>query len=378
MAKSQPILRAVGLMSGTSMDGIDAALIESDGETQVRVLGFHSLPYDDAFRVQLRAGMAAAQTILSPQPEAEPFASLTRSLTLRHAEAVQQLLEQLSVSPESVDLIGFHGQTLVHRPDQRWTWQIGDGALLAQMTGISVVHDFRSADVAAGGQGAPLLPLYHAARARAAGLVLPVAVLNLGGVGNVTWIGPGGADLLAFDTGPGNALIDDWLLQATGRPLDQDGALAAAGAIRMDVLTAMLDHPYFDEPAPKSLDRGDFTTQPALGLPAADGAATLTAFTAETVRLALGHLPQPPRHWLVTGGGRRNPTLMRMLADRLGAPVQPVDTLGWDGDALEAEGFAYLAIRSHHGLPLSVPGTTGVPHPLTGGVLHPRPAPRAA
>lgn len=358
---------AVGLMSGTSADGIDAALIETDGEGQVRALGAIDLPYTDETRARIRAATRAALQLEQPQPHGV-IDAVAEELTLLHAEAVEMLLAKADVPRDSVGVIGFHGQTVAHRPDQGWTWQIGDGALLTSKTGIPVVHDFRSADVAAGGQGAPLIPVYHRALVQAAGLPLPVAILNLGGVGNVTWIGEGESDMLAFDTGPGNALIDDWMLAHTGVAMDKDGALAAGGRVHVDILSRMCDRPWFDLAPPKSLDRHDFSTEPCAGLSAADGAATLTAFTAETVRLALRHMPMPPVQWFVTGGGRRNPTLMRMLAERLG-DVRSVDELGWRGDAMEAEGFAYMAVRSLRGLPISFPGTTGVSTPLAGGVL---------
>ena len=358
-------------MSGTSADGIDAALIETDGEGQVTALGAIELPYADETRARIRAATHAALQLEQPQPHGI-IDAVAEELTLLHAEAVEMLLAKTDVPRESVGVIGFHGQTVAHRPDQGpdqgWTWQIGDGALLASKTGIPVVCDFRSADVAAGGQGAPLIPVYHRALVRAANLPLPVAVLNLGGVGNVTWIGAGEGDMLAFDTGPANGLIDDWMLAHTGHAMDKDGALAAEGRVHADILARMCDKAWFDLTPPKSLDRHDFSTAPCAHLSAADGAATLTAFTAETVRLSLQHMPRPPRQWFVTGGGRRNATLMRMLAERLG-DVRSVDTLGWRGDAMEAEGFAYMAVRSLRGLPISFPGTTGVPAPQTGGVL---------
>jgi len=287
-----------------------------------------------------------------------------RALTDAHAAAVAALMMEAGLDPAGVDLIGFHGHTLLHAPERRRTWQIGDGARLAAHTGIAVVDDFRSADVAAGGQGAPLVPLYH--RALAASLPRPLAILNVGGVANVTWLGPDDR-VLAFDTGPGNALIDDWLLRHTGRRYDQDGVLAGRGRVDGVVLGALLDHPYFTRPAPKSLDRDAFDPTPVSALAVADGAATLTAFTVAAVAAALPLLPEPPRRWLVTGGGRLNHTLMAGLAGALGVPVEPVDRLGWSGDALEAQAFGYLAVRSRLGLPLSLPGTTGAPRPICGG-----------
>jgi anhydro-N-acetylmuramic acid kinase len=300
----------------------------------------------------------------------EPIAEVERELTERHATAVQLLLGRAGRAAKEIGLIGFHGQTILHEPDQRRTVQIGDGALLARRTGIDVVNDFRSDDVAAGGQGAPLAPILH--DALAAGLERPLAVLNLGGVGNVTWIGDALDEprLLAFDTGPANALIDDWALRHTGRALDRDGVLARSGQVDEALLQTWLQHPYFALPAPKSLDRDAFRAFMPDGLSAADGAATLTAFTAASVAKALALLPRPPRRWLVTGGGRHNPVLMSALRERLSAPVEAVESVGWDGDALEAQAFAYMAVRAKAGLPISFPGTTGVPQPLTGGKLH--------
>ena len=354
---------AIGLMSGTSLDGIDAALIETDGEGEVRPLAFRGEPYSDAAREQLAAATALALTF--DRPRASPDIVAAGELIDRtHAFAVHKLLRDAGVAAADVAVIGYHGQTVAHRPDRGWTWQIGDGAVLARATGIAVVSDMRSADVAAGGQGAPLLPVYHAALT--AGLERPVAVLNLGGVGNVTFVGADGA-LVAFDTGPANGLIDSWVEAETGARYDADGALAASGHVDEAVLTAMLDHPYFAAPPPKSLDRNDFTIQPARGLSAADGAATLTAFTAATVAEALDQLPARPKRLIVAGGGRHNPTLLRMIGERTGIAPEASDTLGWDGDAMEAEGFAYMAVRTLKGLPISFPGTTGVPHPLPGG-----------
>jgi anhydro-N-acetylmuramic acid kinase len=360
----EPML-AIGLMSGTSLDGVDAALIETDGEAHVRALAFRGEPYSDAARQQLADATALALTYDRPRLSPEIVAA-TELITRTHVFAVHKLLKQADVLSDRISVVGFHGQTVAHRPDRGWTWQIGDGAALAAALGIDVVADLRSADVAAGGQGAPLLPVYH--RALAAALDRPVAVLNLGGVANVTFID--GERLIAFDTGPANGLIDSWTEAETGARFDADGALAASGQVHEDVLAAMLDHPYFDAPAPKSLDRADFTIQPARRLSAADGAATLTAFTAASVAAAFEQLPERPRRLVVAGGGRLNPTLMRMIAAHTGLAPEPAETLGWNGDALEAEGFAYMAVRSLNGLPISFPGTTGAPEPMTGGTLH--------
>jgi anhydro-N-acetylmuramic acid kinase len=354
------IYRAIGLMSGTSLDGIDVAFIESDGESEVATGPWLTLPYERALREALRATLGGKGST----------AEVERRLTEAHAAAVRQLIERHGLT--AIDLIGFHGHTILHEPAQRRTRQLGDGALLARLTGIDVVGDFRSADVAAGGEGAPLAPIYHAALG--AKLERPLAIVNIGGVANVTWIGEGigeGAGaLLAFDTGPGNALLDDWVRARTGEAADYDGALAAAGKVDEAQVARFLQHPYFVRRPPKTLDRDAFAGFALGALSTEDGAATLTAITAAAIARACAHFPAPPRRVLVTGGGRHNPVLMQMLATRLALPVAPVEAVGWEGDAIEAQAFAYLALRSRAGLPLSFPGTTGVPQPMTGGVLH--------
>lgn len=356
-------VKAIGLMSGTSLDAIDAALIETDGEGQTRSLGFVSVEWTDADRALLMA--ATERALAMPNPGVDPLIDRAEArVGEAHAEAVAALLDKTRA--DDVKVIGFHGQTIAHRPDRGWTWQLGDGAGLAAATGIDVVADFRSADVAAGGQGAPLLPIYH--RALVAGQAGPVVVLNLGGVANVTYID--GDTLIAFDTGPANGLIDSWVGETRGLRFDEGGALAALGRVDEAVLTAMLDHPYFDMAPPKSLDRNDFTVQPARGLAEVDGAATLTAFTAQTVAEGLRLLPARPVRLIVAGGGRHNPTLMAMIAERTGLTPEPADALDWNGDALEAEGFAYMAVRSLKALPISFAGTTGAPAPMTGGTVH--------
>ena len=358
---------AIGLMSGTSRDGIDAALIETDGEGAVKPVAFHAMAYDEGFRVRLAESCARAMAM--DAPGFEPLiASVEAELTERHVEAVADLLGRSGHIAQDVGVIGFHGHTVAHRPERRWTWQIGDGAALAGAFGITVVADLRSADVAAGGQGAPLMPVYH--RALAAGLDKPVAVLNLGGVANITAIGSDGA-LVAFDTGMASGLIDNWMQAQGDAAYDAGGACAARGAVDEARLAAMMADPWFALPPPKSIDREAFTIDAVRGMTLADGAATLTAFSAAAVARAVAHLPERPRCIHVAGGGRHNVTLMAMLAQRTGVDVRAVDALGWDGDALEAEGFAYMAVRRLAGLPISFPGTTGVPEPMTGGVLFP-------
>ncbi|MFM9864531.1 MAG: anhydro-N-acetylmuramic acid kinase [Micropepsaceae bacterium] len=363
------VLKAIGLMSGTSMDGIDAAVLDTDGERIAAFGATHFEPYGPEMRAKLRAGMERAASWTAAGPLPAEIAHLERELTQAHAHAVDVLLRSAGLAARDVAVIGFHGQALVHRPEQRMTLQIGSGPLLAATTGIDVVNDFRSADVRAGGQGAPLVPIYHAALA--AGHA-PVAVINIGGVANVTFVGRDGK-LVAFDTGPGNAPIDDWTMQHTGKPIDAGGALAAKGLVNESVVAHLLQHPFFEKPPPKSLDRMTFSLDMARNLSAEDGAATLTAFTARAIAGAAKHLLAQPLEWIVCGGGRHNPVLMRELRTALqGSRVIVAEDAGWRGDFIEAEAFAYLAVRSLRGLPISFPTTTGAPRPMTGGVLGPR------
>jgi anhydro-N-acetylmuramic acid kinase len=357
-------LAAIGLMSGTSLDGIDAAMLTTDGERVFEHGPAATYPYPEEFRQRLRA-------LLGREPDPS-WRRVIEELTDRHADAVARLLDCAGVAASAVDVVGFHGQTVWHRPRHRRTLQIGDGARLAAATGIRVVDDFRTADVAAGGEGAPLAPLYHAALAGA--LQKPIAVLNIGGVANLTWIGESeaGPNVLAFDTGPGNALLDDWILVRTGRACDEDGRLAARGQIDAARVMGWLRHDFFRRMPPKSLDRDAFrfALDAVAALSPADGAATLAAFSARAVIFALPLVPDAPRRWLVCGGGRHKPVLMAMIRAGVGAPVEPVEAVGWRGDFLEAEAFAYLAVRSVRGLPLTLPSTTGAPRSLTGGRLH--------
>ncbi|NWK95758.1 anhydro-N-acetylmuramic acid kinase [Sphingobium lactosutens] len=356
---------AIGLMSGTSRDGIDAALIETDGAGQVEAIAFHAMQYDDGFR--LRLAEACQRAMAMKKPGFEPLiASVEADLTEYHVKAVADLLGRSGHIAQDVGVIGFHGHTVAHRPEWGWTWQIGDGAALAGAFGISVVGDLRSADVAAGGQGAPLLPVYH--RALADGLAKPAAVLNLGGVANITFIGSDGT-LVAFDTGMASGLIDNWMQTHGDAAYDAGGACAARGTVDEARLAALMADPWFAAPPPKSIDREQFSIDAVRGMNLEDGAATLTAFTAAAVARGVDHLPERPAQIHVAGGGRHNATLMAMLAQRTGAQVLSVDELGWDGDALEAQGFAYMAVRRLKGLAISFPGTTGAPAPMTGGVL---------
>jgi len=356
-------------MSGTSLDGVDAALLETDGEDVVRAGPALGLAYEPQMRALLRQALDDAQTVAAGAPVPYAIRDAERRLTEVHANAVEALLKKVGLVPRQVSLIGFHGQTILHKQDRRWTWQLGDGALLARLTGIDVVNDFRSADVKAGGHGAPLVPLYHAALIRKAALYdLPVVLVNIGGVANVTYIGKD--EILAFDTGPGNAPIDDWMQRHSGRPVDDNGDVARTGKVDDVALNAMLANEFFDIRPPKSLDRLDFGTRAVEGLSPEDGAATLTAFTAAAIAKAREHFPGMPNTWIVCGGGRHNKTLMDALRARVNAPVLAAEDAGWNGDFIEAEAFAYLAVRSVKGLPLSLPSTTGVREPMTGGKLH--------
>jgi len=362
------IYTAVGLMSGTSLDGIDAALIKTNGEDFVEFGPSLTIPYEDAFKNKLRR-------ILGPAGRAAPGADdIERFLTILHADAVKILLSHANLEAQDIDVVGFHGHTVHHDPKNRITVQLGQGSLLADWLGIPVVSDFRSRDVNSGGEGAPLVPIFHAALLKSAPEIqLPAAVLNIGGVSNITWVGPGvgpGEDaLLAFDTGPGNAPLNEWVRVHIDVDMDKDGALAAKGRVHDDVVEKVLSHAYFDRKPPKSLDRQEFCRDCAEGLSLEDGAATITSFIAQSAARAAAHFPAPVHTWIVTGGGRLNPVLMQMLRDATGADVRSADGVGWDGDAMEAQAFAYLAVRSERWLPITFPATTGVGEPMSGGTL---------
>ncbi len=347
----------IGTMSGTSMDGVDAAFVRSDGERIFEHGPWLSIAYDAATRRLLKS-------VLGGQGDVRAATAL---ITTQHAGAINKLIEKNNITREKVKVIGFHGQTILHRPEVRRTVQIGDGAALAAATGIAVVNDFRQADVAAGGEGAPFAPLYHGALA--AGLDKPMAVLNLGGVANVTLIDADNR-LLAFDTGPASALIDDLMLTRCGQARDENGDTARGGEADQARIEAWLGLDYFSLAPPKSLDREAFVGCQVDDLSLPDAAATLTEFTARSVARAGAFLTEPPGRWLVTGGGRHNGHMMDRLRAHLGVPVDPVEVVGWRGDALEAEAFGFLALRSLRGLPLSLPGTTGVAAPMPGGRLH--------
>lgn len=356
---------AIGLMSGTSLDGIDAALIETDGHTAVRPLDFLTIPYEDTDRQVIRAAYGL-------KDRTAPAARMAQDLSTQlHIKAVQALLAKTGRKIADIDLIGYHGQTIYHAPLDGITIQLSDGQAMAKALGIPVIYDMRANDVAQGGQGAPLAPLYHWARMKSANVPMPAVILNIGGIGNITYLGNEDGDILAFDTGPGNALMDDWMQKRTGARYDEDGQMAASGRIAQTLLDEWLDLPYFSRRPPKSLDRDEWpdVVEQAQALSDADGAATLMALTAESIILSRAFMPTEPKAWYVGGGGRHNKALMKYLKENLTGSVQGVDVLGWNGDAIEAECFAYLGVRSKLGLPLSLPTTTGVKSPMTGGVL---------
>lgn len=365
MRKESEPFWALGLMSGTSLDGIDAALIQTDGE-EIQAFGpWLSMPYDESFKIRLREAVRGRGDMLAAEHD----------LTLKHAAAVNALLAQAKLTKKDVKVVGFHGQTVAHKPHEGITWQIGDGALLAEKCGIDVVCDFRRRDVAAGGEGAPLVPLYHAALARQ--MELPIAVLNVGGIANVTWIGRSEAsgedllslDIMALDTGPGNVMINEWAHQHTGVDCDTDGKMALAGTVDAKAVAQLLTNPFFARTPPKSLDRNHFNYDAVAALSPEDGAATLTEFVAAGVQKSTEYFPAEAKQWFITGGGRHNPALMKALKAKL-PNVYAVESLGWTGDALEAQAFAFLAVRSLKGLALSLPTTTGAARAVTGGAYY--------
>ena len=358
----------LGMMSGTSLDGIDLALLDTDGEEKITTGASGFFAYQPSDRDILRAALLCADglptdILTSRAAWPTPLIAAETLITQRHFEAARDFLSQEKRQPQ---LIGFHGQTLTHRPDEAMTLQIGDGAALAAQLHIDVIGDFRSADMRAGGQGAPLVPLFHAALIGP--LEVPLGVVNLGGIANVTYLSKDGA-ILAFDTGPANALLDDWMVQNTDHSYDANGALAAQGQVDEAALAALMRHDYFAKAPPKSLDRLDFDLAPVAHLSAADGAATLTAFSAQALAAGLAQCPQQPSRLILCGGGRHNASLCQQISRVSGCAVALCDDMGWAGDALEAQAFAWLAARSLRGLPLSLPQTTGARQPATGGVL---------
>ena len=363
-------MQAIGLMSGTSLDGVDVAVIETDGE---RISAFGPTgyrAYAEGERALLRQGLGEATAMTDRVQRPGVLAQAEALVTRAHGDAVADYLEDNELPLGAVDIIGFHGQTVLHRPERRLTVQIGDGRALARRFGLPVAFDFRAADVAAGGQGAPLVPVFHGALVESLDRPRPVAVLNIGGVANITYCD--GDKLIACDTGPGNALLDDFMRARTGRAFDTGGAKAARGHVDQAFIDHVLRNPFFALLPPKSLDRNAFASV-AGGLSdftVADGAATLAALTTACVARVIPLLPRPPRTWIVAGGGAHNPAMLAMLAERVApATVEKADALGWSSDALEAQAFAYLAVRTLRGLPITFPTTTGVAKPMPGGIV---------
>jgi anhydro-N-acetylmuramic acid kinase len=361
-------LTAIGLMSGTSLDGVDAALIETDGERLAGLGPVGYRPYSPEEKSLLRRALAAAAALTERAARPGVLAEAEALVTRAHAEAIEDLVAKNKIAKSAIAIVGFHGQTVLHRPQARLTIQIGDGTVLAKRVSMPVAYDFRAADMAAGGEGAPLVPVYHRALAENLDVPKPVAVVNIGGVANITFI-DGAQDPIAFDTGPGNAPIDDLVRVRTGATHDLDGKLAAKGQVDESIVARVLAEPFFALPPPKSLDRATFASLPLASLSIEDAAATATAIVAASIARALDHLPARPATIIIVGGGARNATLMSMLRQRSGATVLRGGDVGWSADAIEAQAFAYLAVRTLKGLPLTFPTTTGVPRAMTGGVV---------
>ncbi|WP_064691728.1 anhydro-N-acetylmuramic acid kinase [Rhizobium aegyptiacum] len=366
------IRTAIGLMSGTSMDGIDVALIRTDGRGFIERGPFLGVPYDATFRGRLKQALELALPLTDRSERPGELGEIEIELTERHATAVTAFLERFELAANSIDVVGFHGQTVLHRPDEGLTIQIGDGRELARRTGISVVYDMRANDMVHGGQGAPLVPAYHAALAgklQQAGE--PVCFVNIGGISNLTYIGADGR-IAAFDSGPGNTLIDQWVEMQTGRSYDPGGEIGGRGKVVAALAERYLESPFFRGNVRRSLDRGDFEPLRRDEASLEDGARTLAHVAAASIVKSAGFLPESPSTYIVCGGGRLNGTLMAefaAMAEGAGSRVLTAEQVGFDGDAMEAEAWAYLAVRSLEGLPLTFPGTTGVAAAVSGGVL---------
>jgi anhydro-N-acetylmuramic acid kinase len=364
MSKSNKTLTTIGTMSGTSFDGLDASLVVTNGDKIISLGKNFSISYPELFRQNIRR-------IIYGDYDSKLLLDVEDEITIYHAKAVSKLLKEANLSKEQVDLIGFHGQTIFHDARACKTWQLGNPSLLAELTGINVVADFRRRDMANGGEGAPLVPLFHAALFK--NTQHPTIIVNIGGVANITYLDPEG-NIIAFDTGPGCALIDDWVNSRLQLKYDNEGSIAASGAVNHKRLELLMNNNYFHRKPPKSLDRNQFigSLRKVSSLNAADGAATLTHFTAKTITAALEFLPKTPKKWIVSGGGRHNKYLMRVLAEDYNLPVQNIDELKFketqlNGDFVESQAFGFLAARAYLRMPLSLPTTTGVIKPVSGG-----------
>lgn len=360
-------------MSGTSLDGVDAAFLETDGQSIVRFGPNLCLEYSDADRRLLQQVTQDALKWKFRGSRPRSFAAAVDVIHAVHLKAVRQLCRANPDWAKKLSIIGFHGQTVVHHPPKGGkkgqTLQLGDGHALASALGVPVYYDFRTADMAAGGQGAPLAPIYHQALASYSNLSLPVAVLNLGGVGNVTVLSAGG-ELIASDAGPGNGPLDSWIAHKGLGNFDPYGRYALAGTPKFELVDHWLKKGFFQSPVPRSADRFDFDVLNDMKrLSAEDGAATLAAFTALSVLQTVNAMGQTPEVLIVCGGGRHNKAMMWMLREHLAVNVKTAEDVGWNSDAIEAQAFAYMAVRSKLNLPISFPNTTGIIKPLSGGVL---------
>jgi len=360
---------ALGLMSGTSMDGIDAALIKTDGKTIDCFGPTCSTTYSAKERALLMQAINIAKDIKNREDRSGVLGEAEEFITQAHGQIVIDLMQREGLKSKDVDIIGFHGQTVFHKPEDGLTVQIGDGAQLAKLTGIDVVSDFRAQDMKAGGQGAPLAPVFHRALQQYSNAREITVCVNIGGISNITWISNDN-EMLAFDTGPGNVLLDAWCQRHLNQPYDLDGVLASSGKVSETVLATLLADPYYRRSPPKSLEKTYFDLNALATLSVEEGAATLAAFTAQTIAMSLTHMPQPPAKWIICGGGRLNAAIMKELRLRLNAPVISAEEAGFSGDDIEAQAFGYLAVRTLRGLPLTFPGTTGVASPVSGGVVH--------
>ena len=383
------IITALGLMSGTSMDGIDLALIRSDGQNFIERGQSFFVPYDKAFRQRIESGLTEAKDIKEPGQRPGVLAVLEYDITRQHAGAIEQFIDTVDLDFDDIDVIGFHGQTVLHRPDLHFTVQLGNGQQLCDATGIEVIYDMRANDMRHGGQGAPLVPVYHRALARnlRAGTGFPVdndtngdvAFINIGGISNITYVGKGGL-IIAFDCGPGNGLIDQWMSLRGNLAFDKGGAIARCGKIVETICNKYLAHPYFDLPFPKSADRNDFEPLSDTSYTLADGARSLVRVSALGIVAAARQLPKMPQTWIICGGGAKNLMILedlRLLTHKENVTVMTADQAGFNSMAMEAEAFAYLAIRSKIGANLTYPSTTGCQRPVTGGILaKPSPAPK--
>ena len=364
---------AIGLMSGTSMDGIDAALIESDGENIVNIIGHLSCEYDSAFRKKLKSTLDEVTNVVKRDELPRSVLNVGNELTIKHAFAVNQLLKKYSILPSEVDLIGFHGQTILHKPEIGLTIQIGDGAMLAQKCGIDVVYDLRSNDMKHGGQGAPLVPVYHRALALKLTdrLDFPVAFINIGGISNLTFVGKNN-ELYAFDCGPGNGLIDQWMYFRTGSPMDRNGEAGLHGTVNEGIVNSYSRHPFFNQKKPGSLDWRSFKPLTDKAVSVEDGAASLSFVTAYGIVNSFRHLPVYPRTLVLSGGGAYNGAIIKSLEEltqKYGIITLTAQSLGLSSNFIEAEAWAYLAIRSIYNLPITFPTTTGCLTPQSGGRL---------